>query len=336
MSVLPMGTCFAPCLAQHVTNHLCRIAQHRCPGAGLVRCWVDNFIILAHTFENCQTLLVKLVAVCSEVSLQLKPAQSPTTCMDIIGLRFELTQAAVFPTSISQSKIAAACDILMQSTDVNHFQFAHWLGLAVWHNYCILRSALCHFPVIMEAARELGRIHDLRARIDLTSSLKREVLQLSSATLAAVYKPRTPSGYALTTPPPSTPIIASDAAPNFGIGVVFGEQWAALQIHFAPNRIFLAEMSGPMLAAAVWQVTDEPWAWQSDNMACVRAFTRGHSGNAAADNILRHLIQTKKAPTWIGWVPSECMPADPISRGLLSPQPWCDCHKQVQRRRFEI
>ena len=45
MNVLPMGACFAPALAQHISLQICNIVRSRTKLDVAVFSWIDNFMI---------------------------------------------------------------------------------------------------------------------------------------------------------------------------------------------------------------------------------------------------------------------------------------------------
>jgi hypothetical protein len=100
----------------------------------------------------------------------------------------------------------------------------------------------------------------------------------------------------------------------------FDEQSGRTWIHTLPAFVHnMPQLMASWEMTAVWLASQNAvqapsWTVVTDNAAVERALSRGHSGNAYMDKLLREMVQSNRAPLGIRWVPSACQRVDPLTR----------------------
>lgn len=306
LCALPMGICFAPAWAQHVSNYIIEIVRRNLPTANFdIIAWIDNFIVVSPDQEKDRIVRQQLDNIFDELYLRAKPWEGGADQLTVLGVSIDLRRHIATPTEKSVANLARAYEDI-QSTHVTPRDFMRWFGQVIWISFAVAKIPLCFFPNTMTTVREVCREH---------VNLDEENMRLTSAVLTECRRlfellrdaKRTSSLYK-----PGTPTIWTDAC-STGIGAINPATSQALHIplHIAEGKMNAAELFCGYIASMIFGVRDHRWI--TDNTAAFHAFVKGHSPSAAMDMILRLWIPKCPASD-AGWISTRFQSSDIVSR----------------------
>jgi hypothetical protein len=100
LRALPMGVCFAPTWAQHVSSFLASIVRHRCRHIKFaIIVWIDNFIILSHSEADDREVRRVFDEVVASVNLKFKGWTGGLSRLEALGMSFDLEARTARPTA---------------------------------------------------------------------------------------------------------------------------------------------------------------------------------------------------------------------------------------------
>jgi hypothetical protein len=310
LRVLPMGICFAPAWAQHVSQYLLDVLRDRMPPAlahgWASAVWIDNFILAADGPATLALLKTTFDQITQEVGLVMKGWEGGGHSLDVLGVRLDLRDHAILPLPESSQSMADFVQRL-QAGAIPARDFLVGFGVAGYISYAVARYPLCLVPLSMDLLRRIGRGRLMKQRVHIEPDLREEVATWTAMLATAVYLPQpaqeSTSGY------------ATDASTT-GLGAVVydGDRTTALMCRCdTPHTgIHIAEMLAGLLAAMSLTTQGE---WTTDNTTAFYALIRGHSGSTLLDAIIRLWIEVCPLPNVARRVASEQQPADALSRG---------------------
>ena len=132
LCALPMGICFAPTFAQHVSNFICDIIRHRLRDVKFfIMTWIDNFIVCTNSPADDARVRTELDALTKFLRLEMKGWEGGSSRLDALGIHFDLGNRIATPTQLRQEKLKQATHVL-QSRKTNRIRnaaFMRWFGL---------------------------------------------------------------------------------------------------------------------------------------------------------------------------------------------------------------
>ena len=230
--------------------------------------------------------------------------------------------------------------------------YVRWFGLCQWMNYSTAEVPLCLYPAVMEKIRCICRTaqadDDWDAPVTVESALREEMIQITNV---ASYASRTYSplpsqtsriwsdasrqalaafhdgifeldslvlhaftvAYDSSKTSPSLPTTSSPASP-------FATAYSNNNNNNNTHKPLPRFNDVPMIILELYtgymsfQLLPSADTWVSDNIPATRAYLRGHSGNKVCDRIVAQWISSGHCPSYVEWVDSHCMLADPLSR----------------------
>lgn len=314
---LPMGTHFSPSAACDISNSVLDILKARCPAGSTMNgihvgrwdavCWVDNFIFFADDEDTAQVIRDEFDKLCEEINLICKAWEFADSegHIKVLGMLFKPGEYVLPPEVPSALSHGTARSFLIM------------FGGIMWANSTVGRLPLCFFPALMDFIRLLCSEQDWEKHY----SAPREVLMETINLVQLLRESRLLPQHVISPVPAS--YNWSDASSYFLACVhqtLGKDNWFAVP---TPEsfwngdvfNIFVAESSAWALGHLHYP-QPQPCASIVDNQPLARAIFRGHSGSAATDAILAHVIRNRfqDGCHFIGWVPTDEMRADIPSR----------------------
>ena len=325
MIVLPMGVCFAPAWAQHAALYLVEVLRHRLPGMRFdIIVWIDNLILLCNTPEEERIIQQEADKLFAEVGLATKGWTNGTndgTRIEALGLFIDLVDLIVRPTQ-------AAIDELRESRS-RFFKhrtpatFSQFTGKVIWFSYvgCI---PLCRFGALMDVMRHQSR----RVAHDASTWLHPDLESFGPAFQAICDTVRDIAVLAITQGRQDrswpTATYYTDASTEYIAGIRQSDDaMFIVPIKGDHRTIQTAELLGGIIGAIIFQEPNAVWA--VDNTVAKFAMLKGHSACHAADETLRFALDLVHVniialPSFVAWVPTECMRADALTRPDITPE----------------
>lgn len=313
-SRLPMGACFAPSLAQHMSDHLLAPVLHKFPNVYAVA-WIDNFIFAGRSAEEVDKALHFFQGIAKEVRLELKMSSLvwASSTIEILGMVINAHDKIISPTPAFQRKWEDILTSLSKRMTLRSvYKFA---GCMLWLKTILWRQPLCTSPNIIRLLQKIGTKianggtwdEEWEVDDDLLEEMRR--FQCWPTT---VHVCKTSDGQHVTG--------FSDAS-TIGLGGV--EPTTGL--HFAVAIICAGDMGDQiyrleLLAALemIRELEDEhpgvPKRLIVDNQAVARTLTRGHSSDWFANMLLWSYLDDIANLRSVGWISSEENLADAYSR----------------------
>jgi hypothetical protein len=218
MCALPMGVCFAPTFAQHISNYICAVV--RCRVVSSIRfqlfAWVDNFILLTNSCDDDSVVRTVFDMVTGELHLVMKMWEGGSSTLDALGISFNLDKRSASPMPTKQQQIRNDCVLLRQSLSenscVNNMAFMRWFGMVQWISYSTSRLPLCFCPAVMRLIRDIHGTMDWYGKSYISSidDLLAEITRVSSACITIAYTPRSCSSASTTSTVASSSSSSSD------------------------------------------------------------------------------------------------------------------------------
>jgi len=318
---LPMGVCFAPAVAQAISNLVCDLVRDMLKHIEFfAEAWVDNFIFCADNDEDMNLVLSTFQQICETISLDCKPAEHVDNNNEIA-----LLGMTVVPGE------HVRCPFLLD--DLNKTSTARQtmkqIGKLFWANSTVGRFPMCCFPNLMQWLRGACTRQEWDSPTTTTQQFKDELKDLAEQLTIAVL---------------TTEILNDDVTPNHIVwsdaskkllGAVSQVGMVDIDWFATPTPrdlwtdkdvflIFIAEALAWARAALAW-ATPQPTLYAIDNTALTRAIIKGHSGNGIVDAILHHVFLTLKSRhNYVAWVSTDLERADKPSRDGEPPdlKPW--------------
>jgi hypothetical protein len=327
MIALPMGITFSPALAQHIALVLKQYLKQKIAHIDFdIVVWIDNILILTNTPEDNEFVRNEFDKLLQHLGIAAKAWEFPdpeTNVITALGLEINLHQQIIKPSAKSIKKLNDAFDEL--SSEANPRSFFVFQGLVMWMSY-FGNIPLCFMTDFMEIVRKESRWlasftsrtatvpwYDRRSELDngnvrtLAGSIRQRCINL------IVKGPL----YSL---PPSL-IASSDASATMIAGLTLDHKLAfSLPLVVSPRLIFLSELlAGALLSVMIrhsfpFVCPPLPWLWLTDNTIAKFAVVKGHSASPLAEEILRFWFKFGLFPSHVMWVPTDCMPADKLTR----------------------
>jgi hypothetical protein len=320
MTVLPMGVCFAPAWAQHVALFITQEVHRRLRDLHFdIVVWIDNLLVLSHDARDDARIRATLDRVLVELSVRAKAWETGShggTRITALGLNIDLRTRTIRPSAKSETKIDRALrDFATSRTPATFFAVT---GNIMWFAF-VTSTPLCFFGEFMQFIREQSR----RAIYHAPEWLARDDITFNDLILDQIRHVYAAVRHAHVVgdqrrPPPSAAKWATDASPHAIAGVNRANHDTFIVPLMTSHRgILPAELLGGLLAALLFRdrnAAAEPSTWITDNIAAKFALLKAHSGNELTDIILCVWLLFAELPDHVVWVPSECQPADPLTR----------------------
>jgi hypothetical protein len=322
MCALPMGVCFAPTFAQHVSNYFCEVVRYNVPSSikFVLFPWVDNFILLTNSVADDRHIRTVFDRIAAELHLIMKGWEGGAAALDALGISFDLAKHSAKPTNITCDKIASLTDSLLTSqrerSHVNNFDYIRWFGTIQWASYSTARLPLCFCPVVMEVIREICRHEDWKGQSNASIRLASEITSIAKACVTVEYTPSSSLSNAVRSPcleQPRYTAIWSDASTT-AIAAVDTSRHLCFShrlLACTHRQMCAAELAAGMCGFITFGDAD---IWVTDNQAAARALSRGHSGSFGCDAILRSWLGSGRFPRYVMWVDTACQIADSLTR----------------------
>jgi len=331
---VPMGSSWAPFVAQEVARLLCRIALMEAELRGVTDAvlvpWIDNFICLANSESDAAILKEVFMTACDRYNVIIKEEPSVSQRLTILGLFVDLENGSISPTVDTVHRLGEALETVCQTpTDISLRSFLQIFGIAGWTNFTILRAPLCFYPETMDTLRKvcgLGQTDGWDTTICVPNDTWAELKRWLQALMTSTWTEQSAEAN------PNMDISWSDANDNLiAILLQQGDEDSDSEVRPVGNTdIFLSELWGMAWGALTWQAPNSDLLLAGDNTPAVAAFTKGHSSSRAGDRILRtaftHLLPSSRL--WTTWVPSDLQRADPLTR---PGDPWRSPHRTLGR-----
>lgn len=320
LTVLPMGLSIAPLFAQRLANHILAVAGVE----GKVIAWVDNFVGVT---ASCREDVGRVRRVAEEMGLIWKEGTFDELIeTDVLGLHWAAGNLA--PTE--QHKAT-----LRKLQPDSPFTAAQLFGICIWVNWTLLRHPLCYYPLVMERMRSIARAGKWadKTAAALGPAEAEEWARLTQECTNAKVREETPQM------DEQLPTLWTDAAEALGAVLEDGEREATAIFAADPSeRIEIRELRAGYEASCHFESleADRSFVWKTDSTVAFYAAIKGHSGTAQLDLILRRWIRSGRFPARVGWVPSECQRADPLTRRPFgAPRARCAHDHRVHNVRFQ-
>jgi hypothetical protein len=156
MNALPMGICFAPAFAQHVSNYIVNLVKSNLAQFHFdAFAWIDNFIVVSLSPEADEQIRAAFDQTFLRLSLVTKPWEGGGNRLELLGLSFDLSTKTVYPTQRALTNLRKSMSTMRELPTV--FHLLTWFGHAMWINYTVLRYPLCLRPTIMDTIRTACR-----------------------------------------------------------------------------------------------------------------------------------------------------------------------------------
>ena len=329
LCALPMGVCFAPTFAQHVSNFICDVIRRRVPSHTefYAMAWIDNFIVCTNSAQDDICIRQQLDSLFQLLQLQMKGWEGGASQLDVLGIHFDLSSRLATPTQLAKDKLQQRTLELQQrnGTDIRNATFIRWFGQVQWFCYSTARIPLCFCPNVMSTIRRICSKEDWFGTLDVEAAFFSEVNAITNACL--IIERKASSNISLQ---PRIEIW-SDASTK-AIAAVHPQQHRAFsqRISCTDRQICYAEMLAGLLG---FRFLAHANTWVTDNMAAARSMVRGHCGSATCDALLRLWLCLSPTPLFVTWVDSDCNIADPLTRdGTQVQKPCCSPHLYWQTR----
>jgi hypothetical protein len=316
LRALPMGVCFAPTFAQHVSNYICELVkfvtykEHNNEIELEIFAWVDNFILLTKSKEHDTAVRKIFDRITNSVNLEMKGWIGGEHVLDALGIHFDLKNCTATPTDNMQENVRKLNIALQQQNSKNSSYlnriYLRWFGTIQWLSYSTARLPLCFCPCVMATMRQICIDESWDGTTTATDELMSEINRISSACLNVAYTPKRQVQNRQMTR------IWSDASTKM-IAAIHEQQLVAFteSISCTNRQICIAELTAGYCGYQLFDVAD---IWVTDNLAAAHAFARGHSGSKECDELLRTWLNTKRTPRIVLWVDTACQIADPLTR----------------------
>ena len=322
-----MGWRHAPCIAQRTSRTLLSELSRRLAPFHLdffADVWIDNFIFAAQSNADLDLVFSTFLSVAAAVNLQLHSPSPFSHLDDLLGFSVDLSCGI----ARHQDKWVRKFESFLSSvrgwtsgSPPTYRDFATLVGNIVWIAFA-QRIPLCFFPAVLQCSRCLACQGP--SRWDSAAlHLGTQVLWDESAHALHIAK----STFAVPSPPPALFSAFSDAA----TGDNFGEAlWAIFDdlsnvsvagpCPFQHEHIFFMELRCAMhsILSAAYTFPNGHINLGTDNSAALFALRSGHSGNLAADALLRRFYRALPASFSFRalHVPTKINPSDPFTRGV--------------------
>jgi hypothetical protein len=314
LRVLPMGICFAPAWAQHVSQYLLEVTRSRCPpvpnrSKWVAVVWIDNFIFAADSPDTLATVRAVFDGVARSVRLQLKPWEGGGHALDILGVHIDLATRLITPKETILAKLEQFADAMNQPT-ITAIEFLRGFGRACFVSFAVARYPLCLVPEAMQRLRTICRTANLKLKLPTTTELRREIRDWTVGLAVARYSRQS-------LPEASVTCHYATDASTIGMGAVIvgngsTNSWRCA-VKTSYTAIHIAEMLAGVITAAM---AESPASWAVDNTNAFHAMLKGHAGSCALDELLRLWLTVARPPLRASRVPTEAQPADTLSRCL--------------------
>lgn len=337
--VKPMGWKFAPRLAQETSWSIVRETLRRMDAKGFgskdvgMTVWVDNFILLANSFESLMILIETFKQVCREANVQMHPTiiEDGGSTMNCLGMKFDLVASTVQMEPSWMQKFA----LHLQNPKPTYTEIAALLGKMMWAGH-VHDIPLCLMFETVECCRTVARDiqsgrhlwEDKYARSMLP--LRMEIAQWWNKLVLPFTLKRKPAPAAwYSSDGYSDPQMAAWA-------FVCGETARSGRCHMWMS-VFFAELLGAV--RAIEHAARSPFnsaIIEIDNMGLVYALNNGHSSVRAVDKILALLLSRLPSSFTfsVRHVHSEFNPADEFTRHRLGES--CDGDLVHQRAQIQL
>lgn len=323
-NVMPMGFTYAPVIAQETSNCVCENVE--LPDT-VIDPWVDNFLMGAEDLGAMDTLIEKFLRVTESIQLELKPEDHGVSrVMDALGLTFHVESNDKREHYVELSeKHRMELEQTIPHHNPTPREVFQWFGRAMWGIYAVLREPLSKWPKVYRILQELGKIlvkdrflwDSPRLLDEATVEEFRHMIKVVAS--ARLYFPE------LENFEPDEVIWTDASMESMGI-LVEGNDARTETSSEKGHHIFLRELFVATHALVKSAVKGNKPLLMVDNAAAVRALQRGHSGHAAANEILKeaYALLPSGFQAKIAWTPTMCQRADPLTRGYNYPGPRCN------------
>jgi len=345
LQALPMGICFAPAWAQHVSCYLSEVVKHRCPHVKFeIICWVDNYIILTNSQGDDAIIRESFERVASEVNLVLKTPAGATSvwqgggsCLQVLGIQFDLERRQARPSQDKVSKLNELANSLLstETVTVRNRTFIAWAGLLLWMTHSTARFPLCFAPHTMHYLRQVCRSKRWDETFQKDDTFAHEIMWLTrhmsqtACSSQSQYDQIKDCAWMWTDASTKAIGVVAEHAEDRTLTSAI-----CIDVPCTMQSIFQAEFLAGYIASLS---SERPWVWIVDNAAAAGAILKGHSGNRFCDFIMRGWIRTSNVPASVVLVPSNCQIADPVTRpdgdSALAP---CGAEHTARRPKWRI